>query len=740
MPQVMPFAARRTRCGAVLDPEDDEILSRMMEWCQAWKLGPAHPSRALPKGRVPRKEDTVSQFGPGPTQRLDRVGGNFEEDWAPLRELIRQKREHDESIRDATAVGAVPRRRNEVAAAHGVGLSPGKPAIRFGKETQALRETESGQAGERRRRLPRRTSAKRAEELQDLTDRTVPPTALMFGGGSAPSTSGMPASYQTGEVEGDKLRVMLKAAADSTNKTYDSAWRQWVNFSKVRGKTPLLTGGGNETMEEDELLTFAVYTTGVLNLSYSTMKTRLMAIRAHHLRAGCKDPLMGKERLWLFLRGLKRLDGAVVRKFPVTPEMLRWVHDYLSPVRPDGSVDRGKEPRFGSHRNDTAVWSALRTGFFWLLRSSEYLANDGVGFASKKCVTGNDAQLYDDRATLYLKGSKTDQYNLGCIRSHSRSEDPSLCPVVGLEDIFRQFPERCAGKSESHLPLFRFEDGSPILRSLVQGLLEMAATALGLPPGRFGSHSLRIGGATAMYHLCREVETVKRFGRWASGSFSLYLWEADDAADGLARGMVASEGRLEASHGLGASVSRQQVEEKRVRFALGGEVAAESGGTLSAGGAMEPSTASRLPGMDKPPPTNAGLGDEAVDEPRGCPKVGEGVDNNDLGQRSFGDTTADGWDALREHLQLLGDGCTENVFPKVPGPRGSRACSNCGQPGATGACRWCSSTRSISTSICVSIMPSEATAGATDSAPPATPPAAAAAAAVPSSSAWVKLR
>ena len=433
---------------------------------------------------------------------------------------------------------------------HGVGLRPGQPAIRFGKETQALRETESGQARERRRRPLRRTSAREAADLQDLTARTTPPSALMFGGGSSASTSGMPAFYRTGEVEKDKLRVMLKAAADSTNKTYDSAWRQWVNFSKVRGKTPLLTGGGNETMEEDELLTFAVYTTGVLNLSYSTMKTRLMAIRAHHLRAGCKDPLVGKERLWLFLRGLKRLDGAVVRKFPVTPEMLRWVNDYLSPVRPDGSVDRGKKPRFRSHRNDTAVWSAVRTGFFWLLRSSESLANDGVGFDSKKCVTGNDAQLYDDRATLYLKGSKTDQYNLGCIRSHSRSEDPDLCPVAGIEDILRQFPERRAGGSESHLPLFRFDDGSPVLRSLVQGLLDLAAVALGLPPGRFGSHSLRIGGATAMLHAGMPVDLIKRMGRWVSDAFQGYLWEASEDTKGLAKKMSADRSTLMVSRGI----------------------------------------------------------------------------------------------------------------------------------------------------------------------------------------------
>ena len=123
-------------------------------------------------------------------------------------------------------------------------------------------------------------------------------------------------------------------------------------------------GGANETLGKEELFTFKVHTTGVLNLTHSTTKSRLMAIRAHHLRAGRKDPLLGKDCLWLHLRGLKRLDGAVVRKLPVTPEMLRWVQEYLQPVLPGGSSDRQKKPRFGSHRNDTVVWSAVRTGFF----------------------------------------------------------------------------------------------------------------------------------------------------------------------------------------------------------------------------------------------------------------------------------------------------------------------------------------------------------------------------------------
>ncbi len=141
-----------------------------------------------------------------------------------------------------------------------------------------------------------------------------------------------------------------------------------------------------------------------------------------------------------------------------------------------------------------------------------------------------------------------------------------VCPVAGMRALLQQYPERKRGGREAHKPVFRLDGGAALLRSVVQAWLERAAVAVGLPPSRFGSHSLRIGGATALYHLCREVETVKRFGRWASSSFSLYLWEAVDAAKDLSAGMVASEGNLEASHGLGAEVAKQQQAKRKVRF------------------------------------------------------------------------------------------------------------------------------------------------------------------------------
>ena len=53
-------------------------------------------------------------------------------------------------------------------------------------------------------------------------------------------------------------------------------------------------------------------------------------------------------------------------------------------------------------------------------------------------------------------------------------------------------------------------NGVVLKRTEVQSLLQQAAKAVGLPPDRFMSHSLRIGGATALFQSTGEIELVKR--------------------------------------------------------------------------------------------------------------------------------------------------------------------------------------------------------------------------------------
>ena len=76
-------------------------------------------------------------------------------------------------------------------------------------------------------------------------------------------------------------------------------------------------------------------------------------------------------------------------------------------------------------------------------------------------------------------------------------------------------------------------------RDEVQRLLQLAAIADGQPASRYGSHSLRIGGATAIYMTSQDLEHVKRYGRWASS-----VWESHGRQKDLAKGMARANGQL----------------------------------------------------------------------------------------------------------------------------------------------------------------------------------------------------
>ena len=110
----------------------------------------------------------------------------------------------------------------------------------------------------------------------------------------------------------------------------------------------------------------------------------------------------------------------------------------------------------------------------------------------------------------------------------------------GRHAVVREFPNRL----REELPFARYHNGKPILREHVQQLLEYATVALGGDPGRIGSHSLRIGGATALYHTVKDLAYVQRFGRWASDAYHVYLWDSHDLTKGVAKRMEESKGAL----------------------------------------------------------------------------------------------------------------------------------------------------------------------------------------------------
>lgn len=69
-------------------------------------------------------------------------------------------------------------------------------------------------------------------------------------------------------------------------------------------------------------------------------------------------------------------------------------------------------------------------------------------------------------------------------------------------------------------------------------ILQKAARAEGLPSDRFMSHSLRIGGASALFQASGEIELVKRMGRWSSSAVQRYFYDGGEVLKQLSGKMA----------------------------------------------------------------------------------------------------------------------------------------------------------------------------------------------------------
>ena len=332
--------------------------------------------------------------------------------------------------------------------------------------------------------------------------------------------------------------LVMAKLAQGTRHSYSTGWHQWTLFLKARGRDPVLLGksAGERHDDEELLLDFIVHLALYMHRAAGTIQQRLFAVRYYHLVGGLEDPLKDKGRVWFALGGLRRLQGGRPRKRPVTRRMLRWLARRLQ----------------GGTFDEQVLLAAILTAFFFLLRAGEYVSVDGKPWNADRILCGKDvfarkggrpvASFRDgDEVLVHIKSSKTDQYNLGCLRNHYRAGG-EVCPVRAMEAVQRLAPERWG--LEAHLPLFRRRSGRVLRRAEIQDMLAMAAIVEGFKPEEMGSHSLRIGGATALYHTTQDIERVKRFGRWKSNAVHAYLWEAHEHQKGLAAAMAGDTARL----------------------------------------------------------------------------------------------------------------------------------------------------------------------------------------------------
>ena len=225
------------------------------------------------------------------------------------------------------------------------------------------------------------------------------------------------------------------------------------------------------------------------------------------------------------------------RRLGVTPGMLVQI----------GNQFLNTPGTFGEVKVDAMmVQAALLTAWFFMMRASEFCDSSGLnlegvlrGVDVKLTKDGEPAEFgCADEVTVQFQKTKADQEAFGSCKAMGF---PMPGQSHGLYRIV--CPDRFQGM-DAERPLFVWGNGSMLRRTEVQFLLQKAAKAEGLPSERFLSHSLRIGGASALYQVFGNIELVKRMGRWSSSTVQRYLFDGGDVVKQLSVKMADLDRRI----------------------------------------------------------------------------------------------------------------------------------------------------------------------------------------------------
>jgi hypothetical protein len=140
----------------------------------------------------------------------------------------------------------------------------------------------------------------------------------------------------------------------------------------------------------------------------------------------------------------------------------------------------------------------------YLLRRGKFLKVDGKW--EKYVLLFGDAQFYDENeepckvrhATMVgfvLRGGKNNLFGRNEIRYQFATGDPQLCPMHGLAWI--RIANRIH-KTQPWEPIVRVGSNRGVENGHIVQLLKEVATTLGLNAANNSTHSIRIGGSTAL--------------------------------------------------------------------------------------------------------------------------------------------------------------------------------------------------------------------------------------------------
>ena len=201
--------------------------------------------------------------------------------------------------------------------------------------------------------------------------------------------------------------------ADSTNRTYSAAQRQFLSFCDTYGLIPL-------PASEDTLILFV--TSLAVRIKPQSINVYLAGVRSLHVSNGYGNPMIPGLQLKQTLRGIEWNHFAPPkRKIPITFDPLCKTHPFVN---------------FRSS-DDIVFCTAITCGHFLLLRAGEFTLHNQERFDPSRHLTLGDVtshQCPDGQHywMVRIKQSKTDQRRQG-VTLYMSHTNHSVCPACAME-------------------------------------------------------------------------------------------------------------------------------------------------------------------------------------------------------------------------------------------------------------------------------------------------------------------
>jgi hypothetical protein len=290
--------------------------------------------------------------------------------------------------------------------------------------------------------------------------------------------------------------MMRAAIGKSTSRSYDSAFRSWTTFCGL----PTMNLDPFQPNEE-RLCFYAAwaFSRSPRPLAYSSIKVYLSGIRTSLIHFGftfppySEMPLLERQ-----LIGYRRIRHTVRRtQKPLTPHILNHLSSCL-----------------GTTSDDLVMWAALTCGVYGLFRTGELT----ITSRHEPCLQRSACSLEGPgHFRLHLDASKTDIFRQGA-DVHIMANGSLSCPVSALTAMLALRPSSLPSD-----PLFRLSNGRALTRDLLINFMHRLLTRGGINPEGYSGHSMRRGGAQALFDAGISERDIQVYGRWRSWCFRLYF-------------------------------------------------------------------------------------------------------------------------------------------------------------------------------------------------------------------------